>query len=402
MRPIRIPAAAIIFAIFLSFGVAAARYAGVVGTIGPPGLIDFDSFYIAAQLVLSHNIQAAYHLVEFSSLQRLVDTTTDSYMPWAYPPQYDIMVAPLALLPRGAAYIAFVGTTLVAYLFTLRHLTRESFSPVVMLVYLPVLVNISTGQNGFLTASFIGVACLLLLQRSAWAGVPLGLMIIKPHLAIAVALWVLLDRQWRTAAVAVATIVVTSLIATAVLGTGVWSAFAAGLTEAESFMARGVYPFYRMVSIYAAARTVGATLPIAGVLQAVIAGCALVAVVAAHRRFAARISLGIAVTATLLISPYAYDYDLPIVGVGIALLWSGLRGHVTRFEAIALGGLCFASGAFGFVQSFRAPVVDPRDLLTLAGPCLAAGAGWVYHVLVRPKSGQAEASDDLPSATLAS
>jgi len=384
-RPIRVPAAAIVFAILLSFVVATARYTGLVATVGPAGLVDFDSFYLAARLAVARDMNTAYDFVAFAKLQRFADATTASYMPWAYPPQYDLLVAPLALMPRALAYVTFIGATLAAFLSTIRRLGGGHFSAILMLVYVPVLVNLSTGQNGFLTASLMGVACLPLLGRSGWAGVPLGLMIVKPHLAVAVAIWVVVDRQWRIVASAAASVAATSLIATAAFGTGVWPAFLGGARAAAAFMAQGSYPFHRMVSVYAAVRSAGGSLPLAGTLQGVVAALALVAVVAAHRRFDRRTSLGIAIAATLLISPYAYDYDLPILGVALALLWPQLRAGTTRVERVALTGLCVAGGSFGFVQSLATPVAG-QSLLTLAGPCLAVAAAWGYRVLARGSS----------------
>ena len=54
--------------------------------------------------------------------------------------------------------------------------------------------------------------------------------------------------------------------------------------------------------------------------QVIVAIVALVLVVIASYRFSVQQALGLTAIASLLVSPYAYDYDLPIMGVGLALL----------------------------------------------------------------------------------
>ena len=42
------------------------------------------------------------------------------FMPWTYPPQYDLLLAPFAFLPVGVGYLLFTAATLALYLVTLR------------------------------------------------------------------------------------------------------------------------------------------------------------------------------------------------------------------------------------------------------------------------------------------
>ena len=61
--------------------------------------------------------------------------------------------------------------------------------------------------------------------------------------------------------------------------------------------------------------------------------------------------LGLMALASLLVSPYAYDYDLPIGGIALALLMPDLLRLTTERERVALFGLsCFAC-LFGFAQN---------------------------------------------------
>ena len=77
------------------------------------------------------------------------------FMPWTYPPQFDLLLAPLAFLPTWAAYALFTGTTLAAYLITLRKLAGEFFPQVLVILFPAVAITIGCGQNGLLTGALI-------------------------------------------------------------------------------------------------------------------------------------------------------------------------------------------------------------------------------------------------------
>ena len=125
-----------------------------------------------------------------------------------------------------------------------------------------------------------------------------------------------------------------------------------------------------MVSPYAALRSFGASAATAFMEQATVAIAVLAIVcLVAYRGVPARQSLGITAIASLLFSPYAYDYDLPILGVGLALLLPDiLRG--SRREPAAIFALSFMTCAIGLVQTFLRPKA-PVDSIAMAGDNLA-------------------------------
>ncbi|MDC7786241.1 glycosyltransferase family 87 protein [Rhodoplanes sp. TEM] len=359
----------------------------------PPGPtaripVDFDAFRLAGDLVLNGRVDLAYRFADFGALLR-AQFGGRQFLPWTYPPPFDLLVAPLALVPVWLAYPAAMAGTLVAYLAALRRLAPESAVPALILFAPSVLMTIRCGQNGLLTGALIAWTCAGLLAgraetsraetgratpggaavaeaafAQAWAGVPLGLMVIKPHLAAAFAVYVVLGGRWGVAAVAVGTAAAVSAVATLVLGPGVWVAFAGGVQEAKVFLSEGWYPLYRMVSPYAALHTMGAGPSAAMAVQIAVAVAALAAVGWAVRRLPIRPALGITAVAALLVSPYAYDYDLTIVAVGIALLLPDLIRLGRPPERAVVYLMCLVAGVFGLAQSSLValglgPVPDP-------------------------------------------
>jgi hypothetical protein len=349
-KPLYTKAALILLAVLLI--VSAARFSGYsIRASQTNAPTDFHAFYVAAQLVWRGSIDQAYH---FSSMLRHLKELTggETFLPWSYPPQYNLIVAPLPLLPLGAAYLLFTTATLLAYLATLRRLSGPNFTPVLLSILPAVAVTIACGQNGFLTGTLVGLACIGLLHRRSSAGLPLGLMVIKPHLVVGLALYTLLTCRWRVAFVAVLTVAITAALATATLGTGVWTAFLGGFKEMRVFLEAGLYPLFRMISLFGALRSLGAPAAAALACQAALALLSLAVIgLAVRRRMAVGQQLGIAVLGSLLISPYAYDYDLMIYGIGLALLLPDLLRLATPREQAAVFGLSFFASAWGLAKT---------------------------------------------------
>jgi hypothetical protein len=53
----------------------------------------------------------------------------------------------------------------------------------------------------------------------------------------------------------------------------------------------------------------------------------------------------------VLISPYAYDYDLPVLGIGLALLLPEIVQFGSERERATIYGLIFIAEIYGFAAS---------------------------------------------------
>jgi Glycosyltransferase family 87 len=363
------------------------------GDPNPRTFADFDAFYLAAQMVWRGEFQEAY---DFSMFTRAHESFFGAprFLPWAYPPQFGLFIAPLAIVPYGAAYGLFTAATLIAYLLVLKRLAGEGFAVVSLVSSPAILVTILCGQNGFLTGTLIGLTCIAVQNRRASAGLPLGLMIIKPHLAVAYAVYMVMTRRWAVTFVSATTVAATSILTTVLLGTDVWPAFVTGAEEARTFLREGTYPVFRMISPYAALRSFGASATAAFVGQAIVAALALAMVCfLARRQLPPRQALGFTAIASLLISPYGYDYDLPILGVGLALLLPDVLRWGNRREQAAILAFSFVTGLIGLLQTFlrlKAPVesiltAGDNMALSVAGLTLLTVLGLTFRILRRSR-----------------
>ncbi len=355
-------------------------------------MTDFDAFYLVGKMVWQGAATQAHYPEAMAAIQRGM-TGEHNYLTWNYLPQFDLVVAPLALLPVGVAYGVFITSSLFAYVATLQRLAGTACVSVLLLMYLPMLGSVIVGQNGLLCGALTGLACLGFLRGKAWAGFPLGLMIIKPHFAVAFALYTLVNRQWAAMLVATATVLASFLLVTLVLGFEIWPAFFAGTKGTTEFLQHGDFPFFRMTSIYATLRTFGLSADAALGAQIMVAVAALAGVVFASLRFTRRQALGITAIASLLISPYAYDYDTAILGVGLALLLPDIMQQHRVGERTLLYALTLVGGSYGLARAARFSMLNVTIdkaaggvPLSLAGPALLAILAIVLWIFTRKTS----------------
>jgi hypothetical protein len=342
-------------------------------------LVDFDAFYIAGLMAERGQAVETYDAAAMMAAQHEFSGTID-FMPWTYLPPYLLVVQMLAQLPIGFSFLAFFAVNFGVYLLVVRRIAG-SYLPGVLIAILPTLLTLTrTGQNGFLTAGLIGAFLLAFTERRRIAGVPLGIMIIKPHLAAAIALLALLDRRWSTIAISGGVVVASLVAATAAYGMAIWPAFLDGIGDAGQFLAAGYYPLHRMSSIYTAALSMGGSPTVALAVHLAGALGAVGLLVRAYvRRWEPRHLAATACVSSVFISPYNYDYDLAIIGIAIAFVLREILGKARRAELVGLTLLAWAATGYGLAVSSAlfaansvgvATSVAPDDMPSLTAPLL--------------------------------
>lgn len=356
-------------------------------------LVDFDAFYITGQLVAEGRAAEAYDAATMAGIQRGL-IGHEGFMPWTYPPQFDLLAALLPLLPRGIAYALFTGATFAAYLWLLARLAGPALAEVLLALVPPVYVSIAIGQNSFLTGALMAGFALLTLRGRRAAGWPLGLLVIKPHLGLGLGLHALLSARWAVLGIALAIALASGALASWALGPGIWPAFRAGLDTAGRALAIDFYPFFRMTSVYALLHTLGVPPQMAlwGQIAVALAACAAVAG-AVLRRLPQRQALAVACFASALISPYLYDYDMTIVGVGFALIATDLLARSRLLERLLLLALAWVAGGWGMMHALATAGMDWADSAAVARATISFGAvayllllALTARILARPEA----------------
>jgi hypothetical protein len=376
-----------------ALGLALMAYVAVEMTwpvaMGKDHLSDFNVFHLVGQMIRDGALAQAYDPRQFVEVQGRFTYNEGGPMFWSYPPPFNLVVAPLGHLPIGVAYLLFAGGTLAFYLWVLRRLAGARFQGLLLLLLPLMALIVRGGQNGLLTGALLGLTCLLVLDGKRSGGAALGLMIIKPHLALGLGLALLLRRAWwAAAALSILVAGLVCLAATLLLGPEVWGWFRHGIAATRDLLTGGTFTGFRMNSTYSFVSALGLS-PRAAMTAHLAVLAAAVAVLAGLRLAGRepRVVLGFGLVTGAVLSPYIYDYDLLFLGIAAAVLAEPVVTRARRWEVWALGGSLFVVGAYGLVAS---TMMNSELLLRVDGvlvpvmtPVLLAAGVLLVRVLSR-------------------
>jgi hypothetical protein len=317
---------AIVLGIFVAayLGLIALSLPGFVDPRGKPVGYDFIAFWSAAWLALQGRPEAAFDWQALAAAhQAAVPALRPFYLfLWHYPPTFLLMILPLGCLPYLAALVVFLAGSIAAWAALIRRIVPDRSYWIAAAAMPAGLINLFHGQNGFLTAAIAGFALLLLERQPLVAGMLIGLMAIKPHLAILFPIALVASGNWRAFAAAAVTATLFSLVSVAAFGWDTLAAFVHDMPSAGCLIDQGFLPWGMMPSPYVFALALGAPHSVAWALQGTGALTAMVGVWMAWRSPTAPLAARAAVllTGALLISPYIFYYDMTWAGLAVGWL----------------------------------------------------------------------------------
>ena len=298
---------------------------GIIDKKETAGRVDFLCYYAASQKLLSGDPAGIYDARSLHAVQQsIIGRENINVIRWFYPPPYMLFVAWLATLPYTLSLFAWLSVTLAVYGLTVRRIAPHPLTTGLILAYPGTFVNIVHGQNGFLSAMLLGQGLLLLERRPGWAGLILGLLVFKPHLAFLVVIALVAARKWRALLAAGAAATALTGISIALFGVGSWEAFYQTIPVAKYALETGTLSWRKMITLFAQARLWGVAVPLAYGLQGVLTAATVGAVAWVWYKRVFPLAYFVLAVGVLLVTPYAYDYDLAIMGLAIA--WYGWEG----------------------------------------------------------------------------
>ena len=386
---VRLIAVALFVASALGFLFLVVTAHGMVDRQGRPIGTDFSNVYAAGTYVLDGEPEAPFDPPRQYAREQSIFGAATQFYGWHYPPYFLFIAAALAKMPYGLALAAWQAASLALYLLTIGAILRSAFpgarsaSPesitpgfrgqagnrglwtwwlwipdsrgaasgmtgialLLALAFPAVLINVGHGQNGFLTASLLGGALLILDRRPLLAGLLFGLLIYKPQFGIMIPIVLAASGRWRSFAAAAATVALLTLVTTIVFGTAIWHAFLVSTEFSRTVvLEQGDTGWYKIQSLFSWARMWGAPIPLAYAFQGAL-GLALAA--ALIRMWRSRASAALKATAlclaTILATPYTLDYDMMVLAPAIAFFSvDGLARGFRPWEKTALAALWLA------------------------------------------------------------
>jgi hypothetical protein len=317
---------------FVSFVIYALVHAEIgMNMAGNPLGFDFVQFWSVSHVGLHEHPALAYNMAHLTAVEKGVAPGLQGFLPWRYPPMFYLVVLPFSLFPMRLALACFVAVTLALYVWAFCVVVRSGRAepnqapiPRALLclsAFGPAWFNLMGGQTGFLTAALAVGALLCLERRPILAGVLIGLLCIKPHLAVLFPLCLIAVRAWRAFFAAAATVIVFAFVSTMVLGVDTLGAFLSGLHEAGQLLQAGRSPLTKMPSVFVSLRMLHVPPAAAYVVHGVVALVAAWAVWRVWRCCGdARLRNAALMTGSFFISPYIFDYDMAWLAFPVAWL----------------------------------------------------------------------------------
>jgi hypothetical protein len=346
---------------------------------------DFVNVYSSGALVLQGRVDLLYDVDAYRAFQLgLFDGGLQNHN-YSYPPVSLLYTWLFALLPYPVALVAWLGSTGLLFAAAARPLLRNAGLPAWVALLAPAsIVNLWAGHYGFLVGALWLFAWRLLPRRPGLSGVLIGLMVVKPHLALLAPIVLLWRREWVALAAAAATSVGLVLLSAALFGSQLWLTYLTETAMLQAAMVDDVGAFFltMMPTVTPAVAIVG--LPTA-VTAAVQLGVALLAVAMLLKhlpRDSEQAGLATA-TATFLVLPYAFAYDMTVVGLAGLLLFRRSLDRDSPAWIFAAGAAAFAPMAVMYWNASSLPVTP-----LLIAFQLAAMLGLVRSARLRTARGR--------------
>jgi hypothetical protein len=327
---------------------------------------------LAGRLTWEGRLGDAYQVATMIRLEQQAGGQT-VVLPWSYPPLFALVLAPLSQLPIVLAFWLFVVGSFALFFLALRRLAPDSAWLVLVTLVPSTIINLNIGQNGFLTGGLFALAAAAFVRREPGpGGLAIGALAYKPHMALVWPALLAVRGRWATAAVAGAAALLLTGASVLIVGPEAFKAFLDAGAQATRSMA-GYYQLHRMTSLYAAGLTLG--LPPGPALAVHVAGglATIAGMVWVGRRLPEPAQAGLAIMSTVFLTPYFFDYDMPVFGIGLALILPELAARCSRRDlALLLIAIAVAQGA-------GLPVAMLHKPPSLGGPLLLT----VFVVMLR-------------------
>ncbi len=323
---------------------------------------DFIAFWATSKLSLAGTPVAAY---DMKNIMKIIHETVglERKFTWVYPPTFQIFVLPLSLLSYQESYVMAMVVTFIMFLYSGYKLAGSSADYILPLMAFPaVYLAMIYGQNSLLTAAICMMAMHSLDRQPVLAGVLVGVLYCKPQLSVLFPLALMIGGYWRTLIVSGVTWLVTVGISLWLFGAGAWLAFLGALDKQRLSMESGSLPLQEMISVFAALRTHGASAGMAYLGHAVVA-LVFVAVMVVIWRLSRDPALRASslVLASLMATPYVYEYELPWLAAPLLLMAVRGRQHgwlPWQRELLALGWVLPIICIFYFSGAILLPIFE--------------------------------------------
>ncbi|MGJ5130907.1 glycosyltransferase family 87 protein [Bradyrhizobium oligotrophicum] len=287
-----------------------------------------------------------YDPVALARYQQTLDPTLGGGgFPYPYPPTFLLVLIPLGMLALPVAYVCWISVTFALYGLATLGRDWRSLTSLALLAAPTTLINAITGQNGFLSAALLIGGLRLLACHPIVAGTLLGLLAYKPQFVLLMPVVLLASRNWRAILSAIATTVIVAVVTSAALDPWIWLEWIVKFPSYQAqLQANQVSLDHMMPTVIAGLHALGAPPPIGYLVQLLLSCSVVVMVWDAWRRGSTQQAIALVAVGSIIATPYAMIYDMPMVAAGIAIHWKARSDAGEPIAPLEIG-LVIALGA---------------------------------------------------------
>ncbi|PWR18777.1 glycosyltransferase family 87 protein [Zavarzinia compransoris] len=331
---------------------------------------DFYIFWTAGRLVAEGRLDIVYDVEAFHHAVRAALGPEAGMHLFAYPPPALLGLGLIGRLPYGLALALWTALSTFAFVAAVAAPRWRGQTVALAAVAVPTLINMAMGQTGLFCAALFIAGLRLVPRHPVLAGLCIGLLIVKPVIALPLPVVLLAGRQGRAIAAAAVTVVVLCVLPVLLWGPAVWTGFLAGAMPAQrDFLEWGVGLAQAMKpTVFMAFRDLGGGVAAAYMAQGLAAVLALALLVLHLRgrgwpRRPAPGDILVAALAGAFATPYLHVYDLATVSGALVLLLAAGGGLPARAVTLKVPAILWSLPIAGLLLGLAGMPVVPLLML---------------------------------------
>lgn len=236
---------------------------------------------------------------------------------YSYPPVTLLYTPAFGAIPYFWSLALWTSISLLLFGLAARPwLAREKLPEALALILPTTIVCIWAGHYGLIMGALWLSAWHHLETRPKLSGLMTGLMIIKPHMAVLMPILYLRRKAWTAIATAAATVAVLVGISILLFGIDLWRVYLESTSQSQLNLLQATHTFFAKMMPTLSPALFAFGFPAQWVWLAQITAAATVIILMWRYQPADPHRAGLAAAvATFLILPYAFNYDMTVVGL---------------------------------------------------------------------------------------
>lgn len=255
---------------------------------------------------------------------------------YSYPPVTLLYTPAFGAIPYFWSLALWTVVSLLLFGLAARPwLAREKLPEALALILPTTIVCVWAGHYGLIMGALWLSAWHHLDSRPKLSGVMTGLMIIKPHMAILMPILFLRKKAWTAMATAAATVAVLVGISILFFGIDLWRVYLESTSQNQLSLLHATHTFFAkmMPTVSPALFAYGFPAQLVWPVQVAVATSIIILMWRYMPADPHRAGLAAAV-ATFLILPYAFNYDMTVVGLASLILLTEASRAVRIWPAL--------------------------------------------------------------------